>query len=106
MTNPKRAVERCERLSALGPPPPQRHNRKLAKWLDAFDAIMALDISEAAEMLRSIYTPESMTALMDRPNPIFAFMRGGRPVYGPHQLGSLEELASRPKTIVFGTERE
>lgn len=77
--NPKRAVERCERLSALGRPPPQRHNRKLRKWLDAFAAIMALDISEAAEMLRSVYSRDVVLQTMERPNPMFAFLRKAPP---------------------------
>jgi hypothetical protein len=65
--SPKRAVERCERLAALGPPPPQRHNRKLKRWLDAFSSIMALDISECAEMLREIYSSEYLSARAARP---------------------------------------
>lgn len=74
MINPKRAVERCERLSALGPPPPQRHNRKLRKWLDAFMSIMALDISEFSEILRSAYTPDAIVEAAFRPGS-FAFLR-------------------------------
>lgn len=76
MINPKRAVERCERLSKLGPPPPQRHNRKLRKWLDAFMAIMALDVSEYAEILRSVYTPGSIEDLAHRPMPwVYSLVR-------------------------------
>jgi len=72
--DPKRAVERCERLAALGPPPPQRHNRKLRRWLAAFSSIMALDISECAEMLRAIYTPELVLEMANRPSPMMSFL--------------------------------
>lgn len=71
---PRLAVERCQRIAALGPPPPQRHNRKLARWLDAFRSIMALDISESAEMLRSVYTPTSIVEAAERSNPMLAFL--------------------------------
>ena len=72
MISPKRAVERCERLAALGPPPPQRHNRKLKRWLDAFSSIMVSEMSEMSEMseiLRAVYTPGSIEDLAHRPMP-------------------------------------
>lgn len=74
-TNPKRAVERYDRISALGPCPPARKFRARAKWLRSFAAIMALDLSEAAEVLRDVYPREVLLATMERPNPLFALLR-------------------------------
>lgn len=65
---PKRAVERCEQLSKLGSPPPWYRPWRLHRWLLAYRSIMALDISEVSEMLRSIYTPDRITELANRPN--------------------------------------
>lgn len=69
---PKRAVERCDRLAKLGPPPPQSRPWKLRRWLRAYRAIMALDISEAAEMLRDLYPTERIEELASRPNHVQA----------------------------------
>ena len=69
---PRRAVERCERLAALGPPPPQSRPWTLRRWLRAYRAIMALDISEAAEMLREVYTDEKLRELATAPNPLLS----------------------------------
>lgn len=73
--NPKRAVERCQRLLDLGPPPPLTRPWKLRLWRRAYQAIMALDISEVAELLRDVYTREDMDQLMNQPNPMFAMVR-------------------------------
>lgn len=73
--NPARAVERCERLADLGPPPPWSRPWKLKRWLRAFRAIMALDISEAAEMLRSVYSPTAIEELAQRETPWMALAR-------------------------------
>lgn len=67
--NAKRAVERCERLAALGPAPPQSRSWKLRQWLRAYRAIMAPDIGEHAEILRSVYTDEKLRELAAAPNP-------------------------------------
>lgn len=61
-----RAVERCERLATLGPPPAWWRVFALRRWLRGYDAIMALDISVAAQLLREVYkhaTPEESAAL-------------------------------------------
>lgn len=50
-----RAVEPCERLAALGPPPTWWRVFALRRWLREHRAIMALDISVSAEILRSLY---------------------------------------------------
>lgn len=63
-----RAVERCERLAALGPAPPWWRVFAVRRWLRAYRAIMALDISVHAEMLRSMYPAESIKQTAERTN--------------------------------------
>lgn len=65
---PRRAVERCERLAALGPAPAWWRVFAMRRWLRAYRAIMALDISAAAEMLRSLYPPDWVEEMANRPN--------------------------------------
>lgn len=67
--NAKRAVERCERLAALGPAPAWWRVFALRRWLVAYSAIMAMDIGEAAEMLREVFSDEHIKALAEQPNP-------------------------------------
>lgn len=66
--NPKRAVERCERLAKLGPPPPWSRPWKLKRWLRAFRAIMAMDITDFGEMLRDAYPASYVSELAARPH--------------------------------------
>lgn len=70
--NAPRAVSRCERLSALGPPPPWSRPWKLRRWLRAYRAIMAMDISEFGEMLRDAYPKQDIEAMAARKNAMFA----------------------------------
>lgn len=72
---PRRAVERCEALAALGQPPPLTRPWKLRRWLRAYRAIMALDISEAAEMLREVYTPSDIERMAGAANPMYVLAR-------------------------------
>lgn len=74
-----RAVERCERLAALGPAPAWWRVFALRRWLRAYRAIMALDISEMAEMLREVYTDEKLRELATAPNPLLAIPIVERP---------------------------
>lgn len=76
--NAKRAVERCEKLAALGPAPPQSRSWKLRQWLRAYRAIMALDIGEMAEMLRGVYTDEKLREIATAPNPFLRNLGGTR----------------------------
>jgi hypothetical protein len=64
-----RAVERCERLATLGPPPAWWRVFALRRWLRGYDAIMALDISVAAQLLREAYPAEQLEALAMAENP-------------------------------------
>jgi hypothetical protein len=61
-----RAVERCERLATLGPPPPWWRVFALRRWLAGYDAIMALDISVGAQMLREVYPAGDVAVLAVR----------------------------------------
>lgn len=67
-----RAVERCERLAALGPAPAWWRVFAMRRWLAEYRAIMALDISVHAEMLRSLYTPAVVIEAARRPNTMFS----------------------------------
>ncbi len=60
MINAARAMERCECLAALGPPPAWSRPWKLRRWLAAYRRIMALDISSHAEMLRDVYSSDAV----------------------------------------------
>lgn len=62
----KLAVERCERLADLGPVPPWWRVLARRRWLRAFAAIMAADISTMGEMLREMYPRETVDALVQR----------------------------------------
>lgn len=67
-----RAVERCEKLAALGSPPSWWRVFKLRRWLAEYRAIMAHDIGEPAEMWRAAYTPGRIEELANRAHPTFA----------------------------------
>lgn len=71
----RRAVERCDRLAALGPPPAWWRVLALRRWLRAYGAIMAFDISESAEMLREAYTDEKLREIANAPNPFIAIAK-------------------------------
>jgi hypothetical protein len=73
-----RAVERCEQLAALGSPPAWWRVFALRRWLHAYRAIMALDISAQAEMLRSIYTADAVKDLAERVHPAAALRMAPR----------------------------
>lgn len=69
-----RAVERCERLAALGPAPAWWRVFALRRWVAEYRAIMALDISVHAEMLRTVYTPEVAAQMAERTNVTAALL--------------------------------
>ena len=80
---PDRAVERCHRLAKLGPPPKWWRLRRMVRWLRAYRSIMAFDISVGAEMLRDLYSAETVEQMARRPAPFLALVksernRGGR----------------------------
>ena len=64
-TSTTRAVERCEQLAKLGAPPPWWRVFAVRRWLRAYRAIAALDIGVHAELLRSIYTTDSIKAMAE-----------------------------------------
>jgi hypothetical protein len=66
-----RAVERCQLLATLGPPPAWWRVFALRRWLRAYRAIMAFDISVHAEMMRSFYPAEVVKGMADRSNNTF-----------------------------------
>lgn len=68
--NAQRAIERCERLAKLGSPPTLWHPLKLRRWLASYRSIMALDISEIAEMMRDAYPASEIQRLAERPHPM------------------------------------
>lgn len=70
--NPERAVERCERLAKLGSPPPWWRVWELRRWLSAYRSIMAMDISQFAEVLRDAYPPAVIAEMAQRDAPWIA----------------------------------
>jgi len=75
----RRALERAEQLAILGPPPRWYRPVLLARWTRLYRAIMALDISEHAEILRSYYSDEHVRELAEQPNPWLGIPRRSKP---------------------------
>lgn len=73
-SDPKRAVERCDRLAKLGRPPAWWRVFALRRWLRAYRAIMALDISALGEMMRAAYPAVSVDEMAQRRNVMFERM--------------------------------
>ncbi len=65
--SPSRAVERCERLAMLGPPPAWWRAFGLRRWLRGYSAVMAMDIGVLAEQLRDLYARGHVNELADHP---------------------------------------
>lgn len=76
-TNTQRAVERYERIRDLGSCPPAWKFRAREKWLRAFAAIMAVDITEMDDMLRGIYTDEYLQGMATQRGPTLAMLDCG-----------------------------
>lgn len=69
--DPKSVAIREARLAALGPRPPWWRVFARRRWKRERDAILAMDVSELAAMLREIYTPH-IDGLMNRKHVAFA----------------------------------
>jgi len=67
--SPKRALQRCELIAGLGAIPPWWRLLARRRWIAAFRAIMAIDISDVAELLRQHYSPSDVQALAEREHP-------------------------------------
>lgn len=97
--NATRAVERCEHLVALGPPPPQSRPWKLKRWLRDYRAIMALDITEVGEMLREVYAVDRVEEMARR-----AHITAGLARFAEPGAGSVDFLtAPIAGTLTFDT---
>jgi hypothetical protein len=70
-TVPARAVERYDRIKALGSVPPWWRFRARRRWLQEFTAIMALDISTSAEILRKLYPTDAVQQMAEWTRPTF-----------------------------------
>jgi 23S rRNA U2552 (ribose-2'-O)-methylase RlmE/FtsJ len=70
--NPKLAAERQAKLDALGEQPGWWRPFARRRWRDRRAAILAVDISEAAAMLRAIYDSAWSEEVALRPSPAFA----------------------------------
>lgn len=66
-----RAVERCKKIAALGRVPSWWRFFARRRWIRSFGAIMAFDISEAAEMLRGIYNQDAINRMAQAPSLAF-----------------------------------
>jgi hypothetical protein len=83
--NPKLAAERQAKLDALGEQPGWWRPFARRKWRDRRAAILAIDISEAAAMLRDVYSSAFAEEVVMRPAPSFAmFVKAeGQPFFEP-----------------------
>lgn len=70
----KLLIERETKLDALGPRPPWWRPFTRRRWRARHAAIMAMDVSEWAEMLRHWYGDEYLKRLAAQP-PMFGTMR-------------------------------
>jgi myo-inositol catabolism protein IolC len=61
------AIERDDRIRALGPRPPWWRPLSRRAWRRKRAAILATDVSIFTAMLRSVYTPESTEEMARRP---------------------------------------
>ena len=99
MTTPSttRAVERCEQLARLGPAPAWWRAFALRRWLAEYRAIMALDISAQAEMLRQVYTLDVVKLAAQRPHPALrmAMRVGSTPWIEPIEYPGEVRIVSR-----------
>jgi hypothetical protein len=77
--SPRLVAERNARMDALGPRPPRWRPIARRRWRRQYAAIAAMDVSAAAEMLRSVYSNERVRALAERPSPTFAMLRRAVP---------------------------
>ena len=62
--------ERAERLAELGPCPPWWRPVARRQWRRRFNAIMAMSISRATAMLRSLYSPADVAEMAIRRHPL------------------------------------
>lgn len=72
---PALAEQRCELLAQLGDPPPVSRPWKLRRWLTRYRAIMALDISKQAELLREHYPAAEVSRMAGAKNPMLATLK-------------------------------
>lgn len=70
----KLAVERSEWLVKLGPPPPWWRLFALRSWMRRYRAIMSVDITISAEMLRAIY-PDEVSRIAKRNNATLSLLQ-------------------------------
>jgi hypothetical protein len=64
-------LNRLEAIGKLGPPPSQRFNRKLAKWIAHFNAIMSTSLTETTATLSTLYSAKYLEEMAMRPRPAF-----------------------------------
>lgn len=60
-------VERAQRLADLGPRPPWWRILARRRWHRRHTAIMAVSVSRATAMLRSVYSSDRIRDLAERP---------------------------------------
>lgn len=70
--DPKLVAERDARLAALGPQPPWWRPFARRRWKRERGYILATDVSQVTAMMRTLYTPECVEAIANRPHPSFA----------------------------------
>jgi hypothetical protein len=63
----KLLAEREAKLDALGPRPPWWRPFARRRWRRRRDALLAMDVSQMAEMLREVYSDDVLRAMAARP---------------------------------------
>ncbi len=82
-SNPALVAEREQKLRALGSRPPWWRPFKRREWKRRRDAVLAMDVSEAAALMRVIYSKALLDEVVKLASPSYA-MIGKAPSDGFH----------------------
>jgi len=74
VTLTEKRLKRLAALTDLGASPRWWQWRRMLVWRRRYVAIMTMDLSEAAELMRDIYTPQHIEDLARRSNTVLAFL--------------------------------
>lgn len=70
----KRLATRSRLLAELGDPPPRWRPFKRRAWMKRYRAVMAIDVSQYAEMMEHWYPASMIERLTNSPRPSFAML--------------------------------
>ena len=101
-TSSKLIAERQAKLVALGPRPPWWRVLSRLRWHRRHAAIMAMDVSAAAEMFRSVYSSARVQELAEQFPPSFAMLKKA----GPEVSDSVSEIGNGYRFRSHRSDRE